>query len=108
MKQPGERTQLSGGMVARIALEPGETFQHQHQQGSITILHSGTVKFSVAGTSQLLLPGQPVFVGADEPHVMTNTGAVLALVDCEAHGPGEGDSDDGDGDGDGGGKSVGY
>lgn len=55
--------------VARIFLKRGAKVpSHSHANEQVTLLESGSILFSVAGSDQVLLPGQVMQVPPGAPH----------------------------------------
>jgi quercetin dioxygenase-like cupin family protein len=63
-------------------LQPGEAFEHTHNDRSITMLMEGRVALEVGGSSAELVPGQPTPVDANLPHRLVNVGHAIAKVKC--------------------------
>lgn len=63
-------------------LQPGEVFEHTHNDRSITMLVEGKVALEVDGTRSELLPGMPTPVDANLPHRLINVGDTEAAIKC--------------------------
>jgi quercetin dioxygenase-like cupin family protein len=66
----------------RMALEPGETFEHTHNGSSTTTLLEGSVDLIVGGTRTALVVGVPTVLAANVSHVLVNTGHEIAMLRC--------------------------
>lgn len=66
----GERQTL-----VRYVYQPGSVFPvHSHPEEQITVVVTGRIDFTVAGTQLTLGPGQVAVIPADVPHGATVTG----------------------------------
>jgi len=68
--------------MAKIILDPGEQFEHSHDQTSQTILEEGNVDLKMLGDKITLNIGQVVDVPAHTSHTLVNQGDVRAQVQC--------------------------
>jgi oxalate decarboxylase/phosphoglucose isomerase-like protein (cupin superfamily) len=74
--------------MANISLAPGERFEHYHSSESETRLEAGQAQLLIQSLSPITMQvGQLIRVPAETPHIMINTGTVVATVYCGAHGP---------------------
>jgi mannose-6-phosphate isomerase-like protein (cupin superfamily) len=76
--------------MAAIILDPGEIFEHSHITASITHLRRGSIRCRHGSESILMQVGQRLEIPGGVPHVLENTGARRAYVDCY-HCPAPGD-----------------
>jgi mannose-6-phosphate isomerase-like protein (cupin superfamily) len=63
-------------------LQPGEVFEHLHNDQSITMLVEGKVDLECGGTRAELVVGLPTPVDANLPHRLINVGTQPAMVKC--------------------------
>ncbi len=73
------------GIMALIVLEPGESFEHQHEVDSTSQLLEGHVRLDMNGSEQMPV-GAAILTPAGVKHCMVNTGIIPATVRC-AHAP---------------------
>jgi len=72
--------------MANIILEPGETFEHYHEQESVTTLLEGDVVFECGEKTLQLKIGDPIFVPPKTAHKLKNCGLSEAKINCGGHG----------------------
>ncbi len=68
--------------MAKIILEPNETFEHFHSEASSTILLSGTAHYRMEDIEQDLKPNVPVLTPPMKSHILTNTGIDECILGC--------------------------
>jgi len=68
--------------MARIILEPSESFEHYHANPSETIHVSGKVEITLSEESRLMKLGEIIRVPKDTKHIVTNRGETIAEVAC--------------------------
>ena len=71
--------------MAKIALGPGEEFEHYHSEESYTKHLSGKIELSFSDKKLILNDGQSVIIPANTPHSAKNIGNNLATFDCSGH-----------------------
>lgn len=71
--------------MAKIILEPGETFEHSHTGSSNTKLIAGALEVEFGNHSQRLAPGQSITVPAHTPHTLRNCAEGESVIQCEKH-----------------------
>lgn len=69
--------------MAIIILEPGEVFQHTHDNETTTGLVEGEVEFRMDGEKINLSTDTKVTIPAHTPHSMVNTGNEDAVIRCK-------------------------
>ncbi len=68
--------------MAKIILEPKESFEHYHNESSSTILLSGSAYYSAGNVAHALEVDVPVLTPANQSHILTNTGDVDCIIGC--------------------------
>ena len=63
-------------------LEPGEVFEHMHQEDSTTILLEGNVDIVIDGDRAALVTGQPKSIPGGTGHWLINVGTTIAMLKC--------------------------
>jgi len=69
--------------MAKIILEPGEVFGHEHDIETTSELVSGVAELRLDGKAIELKQNTEVTVPAHTPHTMVNTGNVDAVIKCD-------------------------
>jgi mannose-6-phosphate isomerase-like protein (cupin superfamily) len=65
-----------------LILEPGEVFEHTHQDSSITMLVEGAVDLVVGSERSPLARGEERTIPAGVAHWLVNVGVQLAMLKC--------------------------
>lgn len=68
--------------MAKIILEPNETFEHFHSEESSTTLLSGSAHYRMGDVEQELELNVPVLTPATKSHILTNTGSKECVLGC--------------------------
>ena len=68
--------------MAKIILEPGESFDHSHNCESKSVLLRGEVDFEVRGNRFSMNIGKEIDTGAGTSHVLHNVGVRQAIINC--------------------------
>jgi mannose-6-phosphate isomerase-like protein (cupin superfamily) len=68
--------------MAKIILEPNETFEHFHSELSSTELLSGSANYRTDDISMELQLNEPVLTPANKSHILTNTGNMECVIGC--------------------------
>jgi quercetin dioxygenase-like cupin family protein len=72
--------------MAKIILEPNESFEHYHTSLSSTTLLTGTATYEIDGLERNLEIGKKVMTPGQKSHVIRNKGFTECVIDCGAHG----------------------
>ena len=68
--------------MARIVLDPGESFVHSHPVESTSTIVRGSVQLEYSNTRKVVAVGTTVEIPRDTPHCLTNVGHEAAEVLC--------------------------
>jgi len=68
--------------MAKIILEPNESFEHFHSENSSTILLSGSAYYRAGNLEHALEIDVPVLTPANQSHILTNMGKVECVIGC--------------------------
>jgi hypothetical protein len=68
--------------MAKIILEPNETFEHFHSEASSTILLSGKAHYRMEEVEQNLELNIPVLTPPLKSHILTNIGSGECILGC--------------------------
>lgn len=68
--------------MAKIILEPNETFEHFHSEASSTILLSGSAHYRMDNVEKELELNVPVLTPPMKSHILTNTGSKECVIGC--------------------------
>lgn len=68
--------------MARIILEPNESFEHFHSEDSTTTLLQGNADYSSGETRYTLQHGVSVLTPGSVSHTITNTGDMDCMFNC--------------------------
>lgn len=68
--------------MAKIILEPNETFEHFHSEDSSTILLEGSAHYRMGDIEYALVRNVPVLTPANRSHILTNTGHMECVIGC--------------------------
>ena len=71
--------------MASILLQPGETFEHSHNDTSDTVHVSGKVEFVVGSSKHIMRSGERISTPPHIFHAITNVGSEIAQIDCIHH-----------------------
>lgn len=69
--------------MAKIILEPNETFEHFHSEDSTTILLEGKAHYRAGNIEHALECDIPVLTPANQSHILTNIGDVECVLGCK-------------------------
>jgi len=75
--------------MAKIVLDPQESFEHFHSEDSYTVLLQGEAIYIVDGKEQELQVDAPIFTPANRSHILRNIGNIECILGC-GHGTGGG------------------
>lgn len=73
--------------MAKIILEPFETFEHFHNVESTTTLINGAARCKVGGEYNILELQKPLIIPANQSHMIENIGSTPCVLEC-GHGNG--------------------
>lgn len=68
--------------MAKIILEPNETFEHFHSEESTTTLLEGSARYRAGDIEYPLQRNVTVLTPANQSHILTNTGDVECIIGC--------------------------
>lgn len=68
--------------MAKIILEPNETFEHFHSEPSTTTLLEGSAHYRAGDIECELERDVAVLTPANQSHILTNTGDVECILGC--------------------------
>lgn len=68
--------------MAKIILEPNETFEHFHSEGSTTTLLKGRAHYRAGNVAYDLERDVTVLTPANQSHILTNTGDAECIIGC--------------------------
>lgn len=68
--------------MAKLILDVGESFEHQHSHDTITTLVSGEVALKMGGRVQKLVRGEAMQIPRSLSHQIINTGKSEAVIEC--------------------------
>lgn len=68
--------------MAKIILEPNETFEHFHSEVSTTTLLEGRAHYRAGDIERDLERGIAILTPANQSHILTNTGEAACILGC--------------------------
>lgn len=68
--------------MAKIILEPNESFEHFHSEASTTVLLAGKAHYKMGNIEQMLEYNVPVLTPAHQSHIITNKGNMECVFGC--------------------------
>ena len=68
--------------MAKIILEPHESFEHFHSEESTTTLLEGSANYQCGSLQRSLLLKEVVLTPAHQSHILTNTGNEDCVISC--------------------------
>lgn len=68
--------------MAKIILEPNETFEHFHSEDSTTTLLKGSAQYLAGSVKYALEIDRTVLTPARQSHILTNTGSIDCIIHC--------------------------
>jgi quercetin dioxygenase-like cupin family protein len=71
--------------MAKIALNPGEEFEHIHTGETYTTHLSGVIELTFNKEKIILNENQKVTIPAKTSHAAKNIGNTIAFFDCSSH-----------------------
>lgn len=76
--------------MAKIILEPGESFEHSHTENSITVLIEGRAKYTDKSISKELDLSEILITPPNISHLLENIGDVECVLKCSHGSPPDG------------------
>lgn len=68
--------------MAKIILEPNESFEHFHSEDSSSVLLEGSADYRMGSIEHPLERNVPVLTPANQSHTITNTGSKECMFGC--------------------------
>lgn len=68
--------------MAKIILEPNESFEHFHSEESTTTLLEGSAHYKAGDVEYALERDVTVLTPANQSHILTNTGSEDCIIGC--------------------------